>query len=116
MHTIGTGAVNFITGHRYNHWFGYNVPQPTVITIDNFKIDNKNLPIHVYSTSFAQELTSGLNLNLDENGYTADGRHISRSTPPQKIIIKNNTDGFNFVLPDKTLYPFFEKTEYIKDE
>jgi hypothetical protein len=62
------------------------------------------------------ELNSSINITLDENNCSADGTHISPTTAPGKIVIKNNSEGFKFVLPDKILYPFFKNTEYVRED
>jgi hypothetical protein len=51
------------------------------------------------------------NGNLTGNTVTID--NLNPTTPPKKVIIKNNTENYEFVIPDKTVYPYFADTEFI---
>ena len=55
-------------------------------------------------------VTQSANAVLDE----IDGKpNLNKMTPPKRIIIRNNKDGYNFIKPDSV---FFKDTEYIVED
>lgn len=109
-YTQGSGDVTLIAGHWYNHNFGYTIALPSEIIIDNFRIDSKTKSANVFGNTFSSELTNGMSDTV--NGEP----NVNPPSPPGKIIIRNNLDDTNFILPDKNRYPFFKDTEYIIED
>ena len=101
MHTVGSGAVNFIAGHWYNHYFGYTTALADEIIIDNFTTDSDS-EVKLFSDTFVKELNASL---------TAES-NVNPIAPVKKVTIKNSENTV-FKLPDKTLNPFFKDTEFI---
>ena len=98
--------VNLISGTWYNHDFGYETAHPTEIEIDGLILTNAR-KVNVFDSSFVSQTTK---ITAD----TVSGKpNVNKTTPTKKIIIKNNANGYNFILPDKTRYPFFANTEYV---
>ena len=93
-------------GLWYNHDFGYPTYVPEEVIIDGLKL-TKKADINIFTKKF---VTQSANAVLDE----IDGKpNLNKMTPPKRIIIRNNKDGYNFIKPDSV---FFKDTEYIVED
>ena len=113
-----SGIVNLFTGTWYNHDFGYQTALPTEIEIDGLRLAVK-ADVNVFSETLVK--TVSVSLKDKAPGYVTkeDGTVVTESVsirnkikPTEKITVKNNTAGYNIILPSKTEYPFFKDTEY----
>lgn len=119
FHTCGDWPVLLMTGHWYNHNFGYKTVMPDEFLIDNFRVDSDN-EIQVINNGFIKELRNSVldevpKVKKDENGneITVYEKNKNPMTPPKKLVIKNCDPSARFVFPDKNAEPFFANTEYV---
>ena len=115
-----TGSVNLITCTWYNHDFGYPTALPENITVDGLTL-KKNATVNIFSPAFVT-LTNDIIKDsfeipvLDEQGNatgeTVIKENINKMSPPKTITLKNNTNGYTVVFPDKAENPFFADCEY----
>ena len=113
-----SSAVSLITCTWYNHDFGYPTALPENITVDGLTLKTE-ADVHMFSSSFVALTNDILKdsfevSSVDENGETIIETvpNVNKMTPTKTITIKNNTAGYNIILPDKELYPFFADCEY----
>jgi hypothetical protein len=108
VHTTGKNnePVNFITGHWYNHNFGYEVRFADEIIVENFDIDDKRRDVILFAKNFCRELEGSLLPEIDGKP------NINPAKPPKRIIIRNKNKNVRFVIPDKNEYKFFADTEF----
>ena len=50
---------------------------------------------------------------LDEAYVAEVVDNLNPTAPTKKIIIRNQNEGVNFILPDKEEFPFFKDTEIV---
>lgn len=91
----------------YNHNFGYPTYLPETIIIDNVRpLDTKH-KVHIFGSSLINQLNE-LATKDEIDGVP----NINKTTPPKKIIIRNNVHGIEFVKPEGE---FFKNTEIIEE-
>ena len=90
----------------YNHDFGYSTHLPETIIIDNLKLTTDN-KVYIFGTGLVKQLNE-LACKDEIDGVT----NINKTTPPKKIIIRNNTQGLEFIKPEGE---FFKNTEIIEE-
>ena len=101
---LNSGDVTLLSASWENHDFGYKCYLANDIVIDNLKLE-KPANVHLFYPSF---LKKG-----DVSGDTYNGEpNINPYQPPKSITIKNNADGYNFVIPDSS---FFKNTKITKE-
>jgi len=90
----------------YNHDFGYETHIPEEIIIDGLTLTTPN-DINIFPARYVEQIA---NAHLDE----IDGKpNLNKTTPPKRIIIRNNKGGYKYILPDTE---FFSKTELIVED
>ena len=105
METYGEEAILFYN-RWFNHDFGFKIYMPENIVIDNLKLSGDVNTVHIFEPILLKQLEKAC---LDE----VDGKpNINKIVPPKKIIIRNNTQGLNFIKPDGD---FFKNTEIIEE-
>ena len=105
METEGKDAC-LISNVWYNHDFGYPTHLPENIIIDNFQLTTEN-KVYIFSKQLVDQLNTLT--SMDE----IDGvPNINKTTPPRKIIIRNNKQGLEFIKPEGE---FFKNTEIIEE-
>lgn len=105
-HTQGDNDVTLISGHWYNHNFGYEVRFADEIIVENFDIDDKRRDVILFAKNFCRELEGSLLPEIDGKP------NINPAKPPKRIIIRNKNKNVRFVIPDKNEYKFFADTEF----
>lgn len=95
-----SGDVNLLGGTWYSHDFGYPTAHPTEITIDNLTL-TKPATVNIFTSAFIEQSA----LILEDT--------VNRTTPTRKVTIKNNANGYKFVVPNKKYYTFFSETEFV---
>jgi len=104
MDTGGSEAY-LITNTWYNHDFGYPTYLPETVIIDNLQLTTEN-KVHIFSPSFVKQLEAVC-------GDEVDGKpNVNKTVPPKKIIIRNNTQGLEFIKPEGE---FFKNTEIVEE-
>ena len=102
-------CVSLISSHWVNHYFGYKTCIPD-ITIDNLKLKNPCTVelMKFYSSPNKNSLFYHPHAHLE---VFPDGtKNENPMTPPSKIEVLNNHEGYSFEAPDLAL---FENTEFI---
>ena len=100
-----SGEANLLYGLWYNHDFGYPTYVPETVVIDGLKLTNK-ADVNIFTKKFVEQSEYA---QLDE----IDGKpNVNKMTPPKKIVIRNNTEGYNFIKPESS---FFKTTEFIEE-
>ena len=90
----------------YNHYFGYPTYVPEEIIIDGLTLTTP-ADVNLFPKRYVEQITYA---HLDE----IDGKpNLNKTNPPKRIIIKNNTGGYKFILPDTE---FFKSTELIIED
>ena len=103
MHNADTA--NLLYGLWYNHDFGYQTYVPENVVIDGLKLKNK-VDVNIFTKKFVEQ---SANIVKDE----IDGKpNVNKMTAPKKIIIRNNTEGYNFIKPESE---FFKDTVIIEE-
>ena len=103
MHNADTA--NLLYGLWYNHDFGYQTYVPENVVIDGLKLKNK-VDVNIFTKKFVEQ---SVNIVKDE----IDGKpNVNKMTAPKKIIIRNNTEGYNFIKPESE---FFKDTVIIEE-
>ncbi|MBR5139964.1 MAG: hypothetical protein IKV16_02810 [Clostridia bacterium] len=99
----------------YNHDFGYQTALPSNIVIDGLKIDGENKKVNIFSTGF---VNSSYKILMDEfektnasTGTVTVTPNKNKMTPPERITVKNNVYGLEFMPLDGV--EFFKNTEII---
>ena len=101
-----SGEPNLIYGYWYNHYFGYQTYMPENIIVDNLKLTSGK-KINLFTAKFVEQS----NHILDD---VVDGKpNENKTVPPKKIVIRNNEDGIEYVIPETD---FFKNTEIIIEE
>ena len=78
---------------------------PETIIIDNLKLTTDN-KVHIFGTAIVEQLEAACK---DE----VDGKpNVNKTVPPKKIIIRNNTQGLEFIKPTGE---FFKNTEIVEE-
>ena len=117
----GYSSAKLFMNTWYNHDFGYPTALPTTITIDGLKmVDSSGNPyqnanVSLFDTNFINQTNDIVKDTYDtpvHNKLT----NVNKMTPPAKVIIKNNTQGINFNLPNPVTYPFFANMQVIRDD
>ena len=104
METSGADAI-LVANTWYNHDFGYPTYLPESIVIDNLRLTTDN-KVHIFSPAIVEQLNKSC---ADE----IDGKpNVNKTVPPKKIIIKNNTQGLEFIKPEGE---FFKNTEIVEE-
>ena len=104
METYGEDAILFYN-RWYNHDFGFKIYMPETIIIDNLKLKSAK-KVNIFEPILLKQLEKAI---LDE----VDGKpNINKIVPPKKIIIRNNTQGLEFIKPEGE---FFKDTEIIEE-
>jgi len=89
-----------------NHDFGYETHVPEEIIIDGLTLTTPN-DINIFPAKYIEQIRFA---NLDE----IDGKpNVNKTTPPKRIIIRNNKGGYKYILPDTE---FFKDTELIIED
>ena len=104
MDTGGNDAL-LITNTWYNHDFGYPTYLPETIIIDNLQLTTDN-KVHIFSPTIIEQLEKACKDEIDGNP------NVNKTTPPKKIIIRNNTQGLEFIKPTGE---FFKNTEIVEE-
>jgi hypothetical protein len=111
-----TGSITVIGTSWYHHDFGYSTALPRRIIIDGLKLTDPNV-IELFSTGFVKKTNDIIKEKLpipelDENGNPTGNEievnNLNPTKPTEEVIIRNNTDGYTFNIPDKEIYPFFK--------
>lgn len=105
--TMDTGGVDatLVTNTWYNHDFGYPTYLPETIVIDNLQLTSNN-KVYIFSPTIVEQLNKAC---ADE----VDGKpNVNKTVPPKKIIIRNNTQGLEFIKPTGE---FFKNTEIVEE-
>ena len=90
----------------YNHNFGFETHVPEEIIIDGLTLTEPN-DINIFPQKYIEQISYA---HLDE----IDGvPNVNKTTPPRRIIIRNNKGGYKYVLPDTE---FFKNTELIIED
>ena len=104
MHTSGEPTL-FRCGW-YNHDFGYETHIPEEIIIDGLTLTTPS-DINIFPARYVEQISYA---HLDEiNGVP----NSNKTTPPKRIVIKNNKGGYKYILPDTE---FFKNTELIVED
>ena len=92
---------------HYNHFFGYKCYMPQNITIDNLVIESpsETKKVNIY---FGQ----GTTINDIHKDILNGEKNVNPVVPTQKVFIKNNKEGYEFVHP-KPLSNVFENLEFV---
>jgi hypothetical protein len=104
MDTGGSEAY-LITNTWYNHDFGYPTYLPETIIIDNLQLTSEN-KVHIFCPSFVKQLEEVCGDEINGNP------NVNKTVPPKKIIIRNNTQGLEFIKPEGE---FFKNTEIVEE-
>jgi len=106
IHNGSSEETNLVYGLWYNHDFGYTTYIPSEVIIDGITLTNPT-NINIFTKRFVEQSKYA---HLDE----IDGNpNLNKMTPPKRIVIKNNTHGYNFIKPQSE---FFENTEFIIED
>ena len=90
----------------YNHDFGLETHVPEEIIIDGLTLTTPN-DINIFPAAYIEQISHA---HLDE----IDGApNLNKTTPPKRIIIRNNKGGYKYILPDTE---FFKNTELIIED
>ena len=90
----------------YNHDFGLETHIPEEIIIDNLTLTTPN-DVNIFPARYIEQIRYA---HLDE----IDGKpNLNKTTPPKRIIVKNNKNGYKFIMPDTE---FFSETELIVED
>ena len=90
----------------YNHNFGLETHIPEEIIIDGLKLTTPN-DVNIFPAKYIEQISFA---HLDE----IDGKpNVNKTTPPKRIVIKNNKNGYKFKMPDTE---FFRNTELIIED
>ena len=107
--TVHNGAdqeTNLVYGQWYNHNFGYPTYIPYEVVIDGLTLTNPT-DVNIFTKKFVEQ---SKNAHLDE----IDGvPNVNKMTPPTRIVIKNNKNGYKFIKPESE---FFKNTEFIIED
>ena len=79
---------------------------PQNITIDNFQL-TKGSEVHIFAPGLVAQLDNAWRDEIDGNP------NVNKMVPPKKIVIKNNTQGLKFILPEGE---YFKNTEIIIED
>ena len=101
-----TDEAFLLYGLWYNHDFGYPTYVPEEVIIDGLKLTKKT-DINIFTKKFVQRSADALKDEIDGKP------NLNKMTPPKRIIIKNNSEHYNFIKPESD---FFKDTEYIIEE
>ena len=105
IHNDNSKETNLVYAQWYNHNFGYKTYIPSEVIIDGLTL-TKDTPVNVFTKRFVEQ---SQNAHLDE----IDGEpNVNKMTPPVRIVIKNNKNGYKFIKPESE---FFKNTEIIED-
>ena len=116
-----TGSVTVVSGTWYHHDFGYRTMHPTEIEIDGLKLKTP-ASIHLFSSALIQQTNTILQEKFTVELKDEDGNptgefveidNLNPTAPTERIIIKNNTEAYDFIFPDAVEYPFFKDMEII---
>ena len=89
-----------------NHDFGIPTHVPEEIIIDGLSLTTPS-DVNIFPARYIEQIA---NAHLDE----IDGKpNLNKTTPPKRIIIRNNKGGYKFILPDTE---FFKNTELIIED
>ncbi len=105
METYGEEAILFYN-RWYNHDFGFKIYMPENIVIDNLKLSGDVNKVNIFDPILLKQLEKACKDEIDGKP------NINKIVPPKKIIIRNNTQGLEFVKPEGE---FFENTEIIEE-
>ena len=90
----------------HNHDFGFETHVPEEIIIDGLTLTTPN-DINIFPAKYIEQIAKA---HLDE----IDGQpNLNKTTPPKRIIIRNNKGGYKYILPDTE---FFKNTELIIED
>ena len=104
MDTGGLDAV-LINNTWYNHDFGYPTYMPETVIIDNLRLTTEN-KVYIFGPEIVKQLENACSDEI--NGKP----NVNRTKPPKKIIIRNNTQGLEFIKPTGE---FFKDTEIVEE-
>ncbi|MBR5140315.1 MAG: hypothetical protein IKV16_04590 [Clostridia bacterium] len=106
VHNGAEAETNLVYGQWYNHDFGYKTYIPSEVVIDGLTL-TKPTEVNIFTKRFVEQ---SKNAHLDE----IDGApNVNKMTPPKRIVIKNNKNGYKFVKPESE---FFKNTEFIIED
>ena len=99
------GEVTLLSNRWYNHYFGFPIFMPETIIIDNLRLTSANT-VHIFDPKLVEQLEYACQDTVNEKP------NLTKVIPPTRIIIKNNTQGLNFIKPDTE---FFKNTEIVEE-
>ena len=99
------GAVSLFNNTWYNHDFGYVTALPKSITVDGLTLVGTST-VRLFSTSFAASTDKILKDEFVNETSGETTPNVNKTLPTESVILKNITDGINFILP--TEYEFFK--------
>ena len=106
LELVNNGEVSIFRCGWVNHDFGYPTYCPEEIIIDGLTLKNP-CDINIFPKAYVERIANAL---LDE----IDGKpNVNKTTPPKRIIIRNNKAGYKYILPDTD---FFKNTELIIED
>ena len=105
--TMDTGGADatLITDTWYNHDFGYPTYLPETIVIDGLRLTTDN-KVYIFGESIVAQLENAIKDEIDGKP------NVNKTVPPKKIIIRNNTQGLEFIKPTGE---FFKNTEIVEE-
>ena len=88
-----------------NHYFGYDTYLPETVIIDNLSIEVGDT-VNLFTEKFVEQ--SDYILDDEVNGKP----NLNKTTPPKKIIIRNNKSKLKFIKPETE---FFKNTIFLEE-